>query len=577
MANVKLEVLNPRAKREFAAPTGMFAPRPATLDGKKIAILPEKFDSNMFFDCLQELLLAKYPTATFIIGRSGPFSGKTLAQELKDKCDVWIAGLHTTAAWEFDDEVPLEKAGIPGVVVSVDELIPQRKRLATVNGLPGLRVAGINAEKFYTNELSRDKVMVIAQEAFDDIVAALTSPLTDAEQNPVLPSYDYSDFAFEGESYSEANEKLQTYFADNELNDGLAVVPPTREAVTAMLSGTPLSPDYVLGKMHPGYGVATVEKVAINAVMAGAKPEYLPVIIAAVEALCDPNFDENHIQIGLASTCVLIGISGPIVNEIGINSKAAYLGPGTRANNTIGRAVSLCMFNIGWGSPKFDNQWLGNSSRFCNMVIAENLDDSPWESWAEYLGNSKSDSTVTVDEVMSWEKGPTGATFSAPLEQDIQTLAGMIKGIFPPFKPESEGPPDPMTIGQSIEDLINSVTCSFAIYPSQARQLAAAGYTRKGLIEELCRRHRLPWDALSERQQADVLALAKTGRMPTLSVNDCKSGGTVPTVNPKKIAVYVAGPLAGQTIGLYSYGNYNSSMRHYDPTLPGHCTKLVRK
>jgi hypothetical protein len=219
--------------------------------------------------------------------------------------------------------------------------------------------------------------------------------------------------------------------------------------------------------------------------------------------------------------------------------------------------------------------WLGNASRFCNIVVAENLDDSPWESWAEYLGFSKDDSTVTVDECMSWEKGPTGATFTVPLEQDIQNLANMAKGIMPSFKPESEGPQDPMTIGQSVEELINSVTCTLVIYPSQARQLAAAGYTRSGLVEELCRRRRIKWDALSERQKKDIMELAESGRMPLLSIDDCKPGGTIPTINPKKIGIYVTGPMAGQTIGLYSYGNYNNAMRGYDPDLPGFCTKLI--
>jgi hypothetical protein len=575
MAKVTLEVLNPRAKQEFSVPAGLFAPRPASLDGKRIAILPEKFDSNMFFDCLQELIQAKYPTSTFLMGRSGPFSGKTLPQDLKGNCDLWIEGVKTTGSWENDDEVELELAGIPGVVISIDELVPQRKRLATVNGVPGLRVVGISSEKFYTNELSKDKIMAIAQESLYEIINALTSPLTAAEKNPVLPEYDYSDFSFEGETYIEAFANFQTYFAENELSDGLAVAPPTREAVRNMLSGTSRPPQEILGKMHPGYGVATVEKVAINAVMAGAKPEYFPVIVAAVEALCDPSFDENHIQIGLASTCVLIGISGPIAKELGMNTKAAYLGPGTRSNNTIGRAVSLCMFNIGWGFPAFENMWLGNASRFCNMVIAENLDDSPWESWSEYLGYAKDDSTVTVDEVMSWEKGPTGATFTCPLEEDIQKLSDMVKGIMSPLKPESEGAQDAMSFGQSAEDLINSVTCSLVIYPSQARQLAAAGYSRKGLVEELCRRHRISWDALSDNQKADVRKLAESGKMPSLTVDDCKSGGTIPTVNPNKIAVYVTGPMAGQTMGLYSYGNYNNAMRGYDPTLPGFCTKKI--
>jgi hypothetical protein len=71
------------------------------------------------------------------------------------------------------------------------------------------------------------------------------------------------------------------------------------------------------------------------------------------------------------------------------------------------------------------------------------------------------------------------------------------------------------------------------------------------------------------------MTLAESGRMPLLSIDDCKSGGTIPTINPKKIGIYVTGPMAGQTIGLYGYGNYNNAMRGYDPNLPGFCTKRI--
>jgi len=539
--------------------------------------MPEKPDSIAFLECVKELLLKKYPKITTSEGRVGPFPGKTRPEDIKGKADLWITGVKTSASWEFDDESEFEKAGIPGITISLDEYVPQRKRLALVCGLPGLRVVGINTEKFYTVELTREKMMPIAEEAIDAIIAALTSSLTEEEKNPQPVEYDYGDFVFEGDTYTEAYEKFQTYFAENDMSDTLSAAPPTNEAVQKMLAGISRPPDEVLGKMHPYYGVATIEKVAVNAVMAGAKPEYLPVIVAAVEALCDPNFDENHIQIGQATTNALIAVSGPIAKEIGMNSKAAYLGPGTRSNNTIGRAVSLCMINIGGCSPVKEAGWHGSASRFCNMVVAENLEDSPWASYAESIGYTKEDSIVLVDEVMHMDRGPSGAMSAGTLEESIDMLSNMLHGVFPGFKPDDGKLDFMMSIGNSPEDLINRVMCTIVIYPALARQLSAIGYdTREKLLAELCRRKRIPWEALSAKQKDDVIALAKSGRMPTLSIDDCKDGGTVPSVNPKQVAIYVSGPMMGMTLGFYGYGNYNSCMRGYDPSLPGMCSKKVQ-
>ena len=563
--NYIMKVRNPRSIQRIESPTGLFAPRPETLDGKRIAIIPEKFDSDIFFEMLEKLISDKYPTATISRVQIG-FMDKPekLVEKVAGNYDVWLEGVKTSGAWEMDRLAALEKAGVPGVTISIDELAPQRRRLAAMNGMPALRIATLSAERFFTTERSCEKIMDIAKDAFDDILHALTDPITEAEKNPVLPEYDYSDLCFEGCCYSEANDKLQSYFAEHDLTDGLAIVPPTEEAVMHMLSGTSLDSKKEIGILAPGRGVATVEKVAINAVMAGAKPEYLPVIIAAVEALVDPAFDEHHIQVCVASTSTLIAVNGPIAKELGMNGKTAYLSPGNRANSTIGRAVSLCLINIGWAIERFEGKWTGTANRYCNITFCENEEDSPWNSYAAEYGFAPEECTVTVDEIMTIERGPAGTMFTAPLEEDLKSLSKMVRAFV-----HSDGDNSPKRV-------LNQGITTLLIFPAQARQFAAAGYSKEALKNELCNRHRKTWDDFDSDVQAQYLELAKEGHIPLLSIDDCKSGGTVPTVNRNRLRIYVVGSMAGTTLGMYGIGNYNNINRGFDYKLPPFNTKKIR-
>src|SRR5687768_12351091 len=122
--------------------------------------------------------------------------------------------------------------------------------------------------------------------------------------------------------------------------DGLPVYPPTDDLVDAMLAYVKRDPDEIIGVVPPGEGIATVEKIAINAVMAGCKPEYLPVVITAVEALLDPRFELLRVQATTAGPAPLVIVSGPLVKQLDFNYGAgAFTGTGHRANATIGRAV----------------------------------------------------------------------------------------------------------------------------------------------------------------------------------------------------------------------------------------------
>lgn len=185
-------------------------------------------------------------------------------------------------------------------------------------------------------------------------------------------------------------------FIERGWTDGLPVIPPTTESVELMLTYSARRPDHVLGTLPPSRAEATVHAVAVNAVMAGCRPEYLPVVEAAVEAIADPAFSLFSIQSTTNPVTPLILVNGPIASTLKINSKSNCLGNGFRANATIGRAVRLCMQNIGGGLPGLmDMATQGQPGKF-TMCIAENEEESPWDAFHVEHGFDRTASAVTA-------------------------------------------------------------------------------------------------------------------------------------------------------------------------------------
>jgi len=547
--------MNPRAKLRSVPYEGLKNPRISDLNGKTIGILSEKPDAEMFFDCIQDLLNERYTDLTF--KRYGSPSSPICpdnAEQVTSECDCWLEGVKTSGSGNRDCGVQMEQLGKPGVVFSCDGLEVQRQRLATCCGMPTLRIVTLPTYKFFANENDPAKFREIAEMVIDDVIKALTSPLTEEEKNPAPMDYDFGPLSFEGENYTDALEKFQQYCLDNGMGDGLPLIPPTKEAVEEMLTGTSLDRNEVLGIMVPRSGVATVEKVAINAVMAGAKPEYLPVIIAGVEAVTSDSFNLFHIDTGTLNSCLLMWVNGPVAREIGMNSKHHYLGPGNRANSSIGRAMSLCMINIGWAILEVETGMLGQPARYCNLVFAENEEQSPWESFAAQQGYGPEDSIVTVDECISIDRdGPMGGMCCMPLEHDMKSLANMLTGLFPPLTP-IKGERPRQTQPQAVKETINRRYCELGIYPTTAIQLANAGWTKEAFTKWLCDQHRIPWDEFGAVQQQELLAIAEEGSIPGLTVDDCRSGGTIPTYNYKHVALIVAGGTMGRSMAFRSGG-----------------------
>ncbi len=178
--------------------------------------------------------------------------------------------------------------------------------------------------------------------------------------------------------------------------DGLPVVPPTPERVLRMLSGTARHPSEVVAIVPPDLAECTVEKVAINAVMAGCRPEFMPVILAAVEAACGDEFNIH----GVLATTHFVGpvviVNGPVARDIGMNSGVNALGQGNRANATIGRALQLIIRNVGGGRPGgVDRATLGNPGKY-TFCFAEDEAGSPWEALSVERGSAAGRSAVTL-------------------------------------------------------------------------------------------------------------------------------------------------------------------------------------
>ena len=178
--------------------------------------------------------------------------------------------------------------------------------------------------------------------------------------------------------------------------DGLPIVPPTQERVREFLGWTERDRYEVVAVLPPRQGEATVERLAINAVLAGCRPEYFPVVVAAVEAVADPAFNLDAVQATTHPVTPLLIVNGPIGRRIGLNASYNAFGQGFRANVTIGRALRLVLMNVGGGLPgSGDRSTQGNPAKIA-YCVAENEEASPWPPLSADLGFDRGTSTVTA-------------------------------------------------------------------------------------------------------------------------------------------------------------------------------------
>jgi hypothetical protein len=191
-------------------------------------------------------------------------------------------------------------------------------------------------------------------------------------------------------------EAVEAHYRAQGWTDGLPIVPPTEARVGAMLAGIDLDSDHVVGKIPPLWAEATVEKVAVNAVMAGCEPAAMPVLVAALEAMLDPVFNLYGVQATTHPVAPLLIVHGPAAARLGMHAGPGVFGPGNRTNATLGRAVRLCLWNLGGARPGQGDMATQGSPAKYTYAIAERVDASPWGPLHASLGLDPGADAVTV-------------------------------------------------------------------------------------------------------------------------------------------------------------------------------------
>lgn len=186
------------------------------------------------------------------------------------------------------------------------------------------------------------------------------------------------------------------FFFQKPWSDGLPVVPPTPERMAAMLSGTGRAESETVGLVPPLMGEATVGAIAAHAVMAGCAPSFLPVVIAGLEALLAPALNLNGVQGTMHGAAPLLIVNGPYARKIGLHGGTGCLGPGFRANATIGRAIRLILLNLGGGAPATGSMSTFGSPARYTFCLAENEAESPWAPLSVTRGFRREDDVVTA-------------------------------------------------------------------------------------------------------------------------------------------------------------------------------------
>jgi hypothetical protein len=336
------------------------------------------------------------------------------------------------------------------------------------------------------------------------------------------------------DSFSAVNK----LFYERGWTDGLPVVPPTPELVMQMLSGCTRNPREEIAKLPPKMGSATIEKIAINAVMAGCLHEYLPVLITAVEAVADDKFKLLGVQATTHPCGVLIVVNGPFTKKLGMNSGGNAFGPGNRANAAIGRALSLILLNIGGGIPgQIDKSTQGNPCKY-TYCVAENEQANPWQPFHVEKGFKPEDSTVTVFAA----EGPHNIN-----DHDSTTGQGILKTIAATMA----------TAGNN-NFMFFSGEPVLMLSPEHAATIAGDGFSKEQIKEFMFKNARLPMKNLSEGY------LQYRAKQPE-RYGDFTNSEMIPVAKKEDVVIMVLGGAGKQSSFIPTFGLNNMVIKIIKP------------
>lgn len=417
---------------------------------------------------------------------------------------------------------------------------------ASSKGLPGLRIV---SETVPCESTIAEDIEGGVSGCFENIITALTKALSEEERSPRAKEAEKpARVVFEGNL-----EETNRFYYRRGWTDGLPIIPPTESAVAEMLSGTDLPANQLLGKLIPRHGKVTVEKIAINAVMAGALPTYMPVLIAGVKLLLEsePGFyGFTTYSVSTGSWSPFWVINGPVRQDLRVNGSSGALSPGDMANAAIGRTFGLIIKNLGGIRKGMEDMGvLGNPMKY-TCVIGENEEESPWEPLHVEYGLGKRDSAITL-------------AFPHAFYQHW------------PFSSDDEG-----ILRSIVANLLRGQRYNLILPPSHAKTLARAGWSKQEIKEFIADYARMPAsrlglggpDLASVNPNEKLAHSLYKGRIPV------RESDMIPLIrDPAYIKIIVAGG-PGAFIGHIVGGGPTPGRKATQKIeLPANWDKLVQK
>ena len=344
-----------------------------------------------------------------------------------------------------------EEAGIPSVAIVATSFLDLVHQLGVAEGVPEQRYAEYPGTFSVESEgLIKER---IEKKTFDQIVEALTKPAGKSRMD-LDGTSNHEDIRFAG-----TLEEISESFRNNKLTDGLPIILPTADRVEKFLKYTDRSPDEQVAILPPGNLRATPSNIAANGVMAGCRPEHMPLLMAAVEAISDPHY--NLVQLGTTGGInPFLLINGPIIQKLGLVYDIGLVSRGP--NPSIGRALGLIIRNIANLRPA--EQYMGTFGYIMPFVIAEDEERSPWEPFHVEQGFDRNTSTLTACGTMNW--GFQGFPSGNDPEGHLKIICHEIVRNYDLYGPVNHGPLQMMTV---------------LITPSVAEAIARGGYSKEAV------------------------------------------------------------------------------------------------
>ncbi len=397
--------------------------RLTSLDGKTIALVGGSFMASVTHPELKRMILAEYPTAKVYllseIGSAGPYPRPGVVRREKDEFQKHLKEFHVDAVIsgnggcglctpkETGSCIAAEAMGIPSVMIAAPSFVKQAKTTAATAGIAILRVAEYPASfASHTKEELRKNTREVL---WPQIKKALTEPLRQDESTSNQAGFTALDL-------SGTFGEIQRIFRDSGWTDGLPIIPPTQAAVAEFLKFTDQKPDDVIGAIPPAQRSVTVQHVAVNGVMAGCPPEFMPILLAFAEAMKDGNF--RRTLVSTHAWTPYIWLNGPVARQLGLDSGQGEISE--PKNAVLGRFINLALLNLGGYRVKENRMGtFGYLTPWCLVEDDKAALEAGWKPYHMQRGYSLNESTLSAASAINWGNNLVPATSNALKIKDM--------------------------------------------------------------------------------------------------------------------------------------------------------------